>query len=80
MLALYLLLFYVTYRMLRQLERSGPRELLWLSKATKVIFCCFSFFPIFARFWLSDFLYLIVGLAVAMNHLWRRQKRKVAVP
>ena len=46
MLALYLLLFYVTYRMLRQLEKSGPRELLWLSKATKANLLLFLIFPL----------------------------------
>ena len=74
-LALYLLLFYVTYRMLRQLEKSGPRELLWLSKATKANLLLFLIFSAFADFWLSDFFYLIIGLTIAMTYLWRREKR-----
>ena len=77
MLALYLLLFYVTYRMLSRLEKSGPRELLWLSKATKANLLLFLIFSGFADFWLSDFIYLIIGLAVAMTYLWRRGSEKL---
>jgi hypothetical protein len=72
-LGLYLLLFYVTFRMLRQLEREGPRELLWLSKALRVNLITFLIFSAFADFWLSDFLYLMIGLTVAMTYVWRRQ-------
>ena len=64
--ASYLLLFYVTYRMLKRLERVGPQELLWLVKATKVNLFLFLICSISTDFWLSDFLYLIVGLTVAM--------------
>jgi O-antigen ligase len=77
-LALYLLLFYITYRMLRQLERAGPRELLWLSKGLKVNLILFLVFSAFADFWLSDFLYLIVGLTIAMTYLWKRQELRLA--
>jgi O-antigen ligase len=80
-LALYLLLFYVTHQTLRQLERTGPRELLWLSKAIKVNLILFLVFSAFADFWLSDFLYLIVGLTVAMAYMSERKNEKpVAVP
>ena len=78
--ASYLLLFYVTYRMLKQLERAGPRELLWLVKATKVNVLLFLICSISTDFWLSDFLYLIVGLTVAMNHLWQRQQQSSSDP
>jgi O-Antigen ligase len=73
-LTLYLLLFYVTYRMLNQLKRSGPRELLWLSKGLRVNFILFLVFSVFADFWVNDFLYLIIGLTVAMTVLWQRQE------
>jgi O-antigen ligase len=79
-LALYLLLFYVTYRMLKQLERSGPRELLWLSKGLKVNLLLFLVFSGFADMWMSDFLYLIIGLTTAMTYVWRRQEQAVTVP
>jgi hypothetical protein len=77
---LYLLLFFVTYRMLRQLERSGPPELLWLSKGLKVNLFLFLVFSAFADFWLSDFLYLILGLTTAMNYLWQRQRQRLSQP
>jgi len=74
-LSLYLVLFYVTYRMLSQLKRSGPRELLWLSKGLRVNLILFLVFSAFADFWLNDFLYVMVGLTVAMTVLWQRQER-----
>jgi hypothetical protein len=78
-LALYFLLFYVTFRMLRQLEKEGPRELLWLSKALRVNLITFLIFSGFADFWLSDFLYLTMGLTVAMTYVWRRQVENLTV-
>ena len=78
--ALYLLLFYLTYRMLRQLERSGPQELLWLSKGLRVSLVLFMIFSAFADFWLSDFMYLILGLTISTTYIWRRQEQSVANP
>ncbi|MGH7926173.1 MAG: O-antigen ligase family protein [Candidatus Binatia bacterium] len=77
-LALYLLLFYFTYRMLNQLKRSGPREFLWLSKGLRVNLILFLVFSVFADFWLNDFLYLIIGLTVAMTVFWQRQEVSAA--
>jgi len=77
-LALYLLLFYITYRMLKQLERAGPRELLWVSKGLRVNLILFLVFSAFADFWLVEFLYLIVGLTVAMTRLCQHQELKGA--
>lgn len=71
--ALYLLLFHVTYRMLKQLEKSGPGELLWLSKAMRVNLILFLIFSGFSDFWLNEFLYLTVASAVAMTRLWQHQ-------
>jgi O-Antigen ligase len=79
-LGLYLVLFFVTYRMLRQLERSGPPELLWLSKGLKVNLILFLVFSAFADFWLSDFLYLILGLTTSINYLWQRQRQRSSRP
>jgi O-antigen ligase len=73
-LSLYLLLFYVTYRMLTHLKRSGPQELLWLSKGLRINLILFLVFSAFADFWLNDFLYLMIGLTVAMTVLWKRQE------
>lgn len=71
-LALYLLLFHATYRMLKQLEKTGPPELLWLIKGLAANLILFLVFSAFADFWLSDFLYIIVGLTIAMHYLDRR--------
>jgi hypothetical protein len=76
---LYLLLFYVTQRMLKQLEYSGERELLWLSKGLRVNLFLFLIFSGFADVWLSDFLYLMVGLTVAMTRIQQRQQQEMAV-
>jgi O-antigen ligase len=72
-LALYLLLFCVTYRMLSQLKKFGPPEFIWLSKGLSVNLVLFLIFSTFADFWLNDFLYLIIGLTVAMTVFWQRQ-------
>ena len=77
-LALYLLLFYVTYRDLRQLERAGPPELVWLSKSLKVNLLMFLIFTAFADFWLSNFLYIIVGLPACMMNLWQHQRSQLS--
>lgn len=77
-LALYLLLFYITYWMLRRVERSGPRELLWLSKGLKVNLILFLVFSGFADFWLSEFLYLLIGWTVALTYLKPRQDQGLA--
>lgn len=80
-LALYLLLFYVTYRMLRKLERAGPPELLWLIKGLRVNLVLFIIFSAFADFWLSDFLYLIIGLTITLTCLGQdKVKNLVSVP
>jgi O-antigen ligase len=77
-LTLYLLLFFVTFRMLRRLEKEGPRELLWLSKGLRVNMVTFMIFSAFADFWLSDFLYLMVGMSIAMTRVWRHQEENSA--
>jgi O-antigen ligase len=76
-LALYLLLFFITYRMLRKLERAGPPEFLWLSKALRANLLIFLVFSAFGDFWLSEFLYLIVGLTVAMSQLSQLQIQRL---
>jgi O-antigen ligase len=71
-LALYLCLFYVTHLMLARLERSGTPQLLWVRKALRANFVVFLVFSAFADFWLSEYLYLIVGMTIAMTYLDRR--------
>lgn len=70
---LYLILFFQTYRLIRRLEDSGPRELLWLSKGLKVNLFLFLIFSLSTDFWLSDFLYLLIGLPIAMTICWQRE-------
>jgi O-antigen ligase len=77
-LALYLILFYLTHRMLRHLQRWGPPQFLWLSKGLKVNLVLFLVFSLFADYWTSDFLYLIIGLTVAMTCLWQSQNQGLA--
>jgi hypothetical protein len=74
---LYLMLFYSTYRMLRQLEVRGPPELLWLSKGMRVNLILFMVFSIFANFWISIFVYLFVGLTVSMIRIRPQVDRRV---
>jgi hypothetical protein len=38
----------------------------------------FLVFSAFADFWVNDFLYLIIGLTVAMTVLWKRQESTAA--
>jgi O-antigen ligase len=72
-LALYLVLSYMTYRTLRQLERSGPRELLWVNKGLRINLILFMIASAFADLWHLEFIYLMVGLTVAMTRLQAQQ-------
>jgi O-antigen ligase len=75
-LALYLLLFYVTYQMLKRLEKSGLQELLWVSKGLRINLILFLIASISDDIWLNDFLYLIIGLAVVMTRVWQSQYQR----
>jgi O-antigen ligase len=66
-LALYLVLFRITYRSLKQLESTGPPGLRWLVKGLRINLLLFLVFSLFANFWLSIFVYLFVGFAVSMS-------------
>lgn len=78
-LVLYLLLFKTTYRMLRQLEARGPPDLLWLSKGLRVNLILFMVFSTFANFWISIFVYLIVGLTVCITRVRPQWNRGVEI-
>lgn len=73
-LALYLSLFYTTFRMLLNLEESGPPEFLWLSKGLKVSLVLMLIFSVFGEIWHSEMVYIIIGLTVAMTRLSRQQE------
>jgi O-antigen ligase len=75
-LALYLLLFYRTHQALRQIEKSGPSELLWLSKAFRVNLILFLIFSAFADFWHSDFMYFLVAQTICMTMVCQRQRAR----
>jgi O-antigen ligase len=75
-LTLYLLLFSITYRMLKQLEKRGPIDLLWMSKGLRISLILFLVASISDDIWLNDFLYIIVGLTVAMTRVWNDQYAK----
>lgn len=79
-LGLYLLLFLVTYRTLRWLHRHAPPDLRWLVKALRVNLILFLLFSAFADFWLSEFLYLLVGLTAVLASLARRESAVAARP
>ena len=70
-LALYLILFYSTYQMLMELEKTGPHELVWMSKAFRINLILFLIASISDDVWLNDFLYLMVGFTVAMTRIWK---------
>jgi O-Antigen ligase len=78
-LALYLLLFYFTFRMLEKVERAGPPEFLWLSKGLRVALILFLVFSAFAEIWLSEFLYIIIGLAIVMTRVSELQNQNFAL-
>jgi hypothetical protein len=78
-LVLYLIMFHITYRMLRRLEARGPPELLWLSKGLRVNLILFMVFTLFANFWISVFVYLFVGLTVSMLRIRPQVNRRVEI-
>jgi hypothetical protein len=78
-LLLYLLLFRITYRMLRQLEVRGPPSLLWLSRGLRVNMILLLLFTVFANFWISIFVYLIIGLTLCMMRVPWTADRTVEV-
>lgn len=66
-LALYLYLLFRTYRMLRYLERWGPRDLLWLARGLRVGLVLFIFFSTFADFWLTEMFPVAIGLPMVLS-------------
>lgn len=76
-LALYLLLFAVNFRMLAQLERLGPPTLRWLAKGLRSGLILYMVYSLTADAWLSDYLYLIVGLTIAAASVPRPSPARV---
>jgi O-antigen ligase len=69
LLGLYLLMFLQTHRLIRRAEASCPPDLLWIAKALRVNLILYMVFSAFADFWLSEWLYLLIGLSVALHRL-----------
>jgi O-antigen ligase len=70
-LALYLLLFAVNFQMLAEVERSGPQEMRWIAKGLKAGLVLFLVSSLTADSWLSDYLYVCLGLTMALGGLPR---------
>ena len=70
-LALYLAIFFGTFRALRGLERDyearfGPLGMGWLVSAMRTTLIGFLFFSFFADMWLHIFFYIILGMCLAV--------------
>jgi hypothetical protein len=78
-LALYIVLFVTTWRVLRHVERHGPPELLWLAKGLRVGLVLFLLFSTFADFWLSEIFAVVVALPLAMAGVTARRAGSAAV-
>jgi O-antigen ligase len=78
-LALYLLLFAVNFQMLAEVERSGPKEVRWIAKGLKAGLVLFLVSSLTADAWLSDYLYVILGLTMALGGLPRPSPARAAL-
>jgi O-antigen ligase len=69
-LALYLLLFWVTFKNFMQAERkSRSSEVRLIVRGLRTGLICFLFFTFFADFWLNIILYIFVGLGIVVARL-----------
>jgi O-antigen ligase len=68
-LVLYVLLLYVTYRMLRALETAGPPDLRWLATGLRFNLVLLVVFSLSDDTWLSILFYLQVAAAIALYRL-----------
>jgi hypothetical protein len=73
MLALYLLAFLATYRMLRQLETWGPRDFVWMAKGFRFNLILLMVYSLTDDTWLQVFPYFIFAATGAMYRLWATQ-------
>lgn len=64
--ALYMMIFVVTFRMLRKLEAHGPAELLWMVKGLRAGMVLFLMFSATADIWHTDYFYLLVGATLGL--------------
>jgi len=76
-LALYLWLFYVSYRALARVERDGPPELRWLATGTRVGLLLFLLASVTGDIWLNEHLYLVIAISIVLPRV--AQERVVEV-
>jgi hypothetical protein len=68
-LALHLMMFYTTWRVVRHVERWGPPELVWIAKGMKVNVLLFLLFSCFADFWLSEMFAVVIAIPLALAQI-----------
>jgi hypothetical protein len=66
LLALYLLLFHRTHRMLRSVEHWGSSQFAWLATGLRFNLIIMLAFSLFADLWLTHPFYLLLGLAIVL--------------
>jgi hypothetical protein len=76
---IYLLLLLTTYRMLRQLEAHGPRDLLWVSKGLRFNMVLLVLYSMSDDTFLYDLTFFLLAATVALYRLWASE-RLAAVP
>ena len=79
LLVLYLALFYRTYRMLRTVERWGPRQFAWLATALRFNLIVLMAFSMSADLWLTHPFYLLLGLAIVLFRMATAVARSNAI-
>jgi len=77
-LVLYLMLFYATYRMLRQIENHGPPDYLWLAKAFKFNLILLMIYSMTDDAWLHDLTFLLIAASIALYRLWATEVMRAA--
>ncbi|MGH7805635.1 MAG: O-antigen ligase family protein, partial [Candidatus Binatia bacterium] len=68
-LGLHLWLFVIVWRQLRRLERDRTADLAWLARGLRYSFILFLVASATADIWLSEMLYVIFGLTIALAAL-----------
>jgi len=68
-LALYLLLFWITWRDVQVVTRLAHRdpEIGYIAAAVRIVYLLFSFFALFADLWQSPFTYILIGQIITMR-------------
>jgi O-antigen ligase len=70
-LVLYLLLLYVTYRMLRRMEAAAPPEIAWMAKGFRFNLVLLAAYSMSDDAWLNDLFYFLLAATVVLYRLWQ---------